>query len=121
VNGQRIGSIETRTLEGFAVQASEIYLDSLYRIERARLSYEPIVTFPSVERDASLLLDETVPYSRLKEVLQNLRIPELRSFRLIDRYRGKNIPPHKVGLTLRLTFQSSARTLTSEEVDLLWC
>jgi phenylalanyl-tRNA synthetase beta chain len=34
-----------------------------------------------------------------------------------DRYRGKGVPEGRVSLSVRLTFRSSDRTLTDQEVD----
>jgi phenylalanyl-tRNA synthetase beta chain len=120
VGDQVIGSIDTAGVEGTTVQACEIMLDLLNRAERKPLVYVPIVTFPSVERDASFILNEAVPYSRLMDSLRKLQIPELRTCKLLDRYRGKNIPAGKISITLRFVFQSPSCTLTSEEVDLLY-
>ena len=41
----------------------------------------------------------------------------LEKIELIDLYRGKQIPPGRVGLTYRLTFRSRERTLREEEVN----
>ena len=80
----------------------------------------PIIPFPYVERDASLILDEAIPFSALEETIRDLQIPELQSYKLVDRYKGKNMPPGKVSLSLRFIFQSDTRTLFSEEVDILY-
>jgi phenylalanyl-tRNA synthetase beta chain len=73
--------------------------------------------FPSAERDLSFLLDKELTFGRIASAVQILAIPELRSFRLIDLYQGPNLPKDKVGLTVRLTFEDAARTLTQGEVS----
>ena len=82
--------------------------------------YVPIIPFPYVERDASLILDESVSYSALENTILSLKVPELRLYKLVDRYKGKNMPAGKVSLTWRFIFQSSTRTLLSEEVDVMF-
>lgn len=117
VDGRIIGEIRTSALETTEVQTCEIYLSHLVEIPMRRLRYEPIIPFPSVERDASFLLHEGILYVQLEALLEKLNVPELRSYKLIDRYQGENIPAGKVSITLRFVFQSTERTLTSEEAD----
>jgi phenylalanyl-tRNA synthetase beta chain len=120
IGKQRIGKILSLQLESTPVYSCEISLTDLIQIPKNSLKYRPIIPFPSVERDVSFLLDESLPYSSLENIFRKLMIPELRSYKLIDRYKGPNTPPGKISLTLRLIFQSENRTLTSEEVDALY-
>lgn len=117
---QRIGRYGHAEVEGHAVYFSEIQLDVLLNVPRRARVYDSIIPFPFVERDASLILDESIPYSALEETVRSVNIPELRSFNLVDRYKGKNTPPGKASLTFRFIFQSDSRTLLSEEVDALY-
>lgn len=71
---------------------------------------------PSAERDLSFLLDRDLTFGTIASAVQALAIPELRSFRLIDLYQGPNLPKDKVSLTVRLTFEDAARTLTQAEL-----
>jgi len=73
--------------------------------------------FPSVDRDISILVDDTTPAQSVRETLRALAIPDLAGFREFDRYAGKGIPEGKVSLSLRLTFRSADRTLTDAEVQ----
>jgi phenylalanyl-tRNA synthetase beta chain len=41
---------------------------------------------------------------------------ELTQLEIFDRYAGKGVPEGKISLAFRLTFQSSDRTLTDDEV-----
>lgn len=118
--GNRIGWVGHAEVEGHTVQFCEIVLDELMKLPKRRRTYEAIIPFPFVERDASLILDESIPYSALEETIRSVQIPELRSYRLVDRYRGKNMPAGKASLTFRFIFQSDTRTLLSEEADALY-
>jgi phenylalanyl-tRNA synthetase beta subunit len=55
----------------------------------------------------------------MENVFKQLSISEIRSVKLIDRYKGKSTEAGKVNLTFRIIFQSETRTLLSEEVDAL--
>jgi phenylalanyl-tRNA synthetase beta chain len=117
VEGKHIGYVDQKVLETRPVWVAEIYLSDLIGLGKGSLRYEPIITYPAVERDATFLLDEGVQYGELEQVFRDLEIPELRSYKLLYRYKGPNIPSGKVTLTFRMTFQAPDRTLTSEEVD----
>jgi len=39
-------------------------------------------------------------------------VPEIGKVSVLDRFAGKNIPPGKFSLLVRITFQSDQRTLT---------
>ncbi len=72
--------------------------------------------FPSVDRDLSFFLDKTVPFGRIASLVQALKVPELKAFRLIDLYHGQSLPRDKISLTVRLTFEAPDRTLTQAEL-----
>jgi phenylalanyl-tRNA synthetase beta chain len=120
VDDHWIGELRQLLVESHPVQVCEISLTDLISIPTRILTYQPINPYPFVERDASLLLSETMIFEQIDETIRNLNIPELRSYLLTDRYQGANTPPGVVSLTFRFTFQASNRTLTSEEVDRLY-
>jgi phenylalanyl-tRNA synthetase beta chain len=91
-------------------------LDRLYSIPLREPKYERLSRYPSVERDFSLLLDNSVSYERLQHAITALRIPELRSIEPHELFRGTGVPEGKYSLLLRLKFQAEDRTLRDDEV-----
>ncbi|HVH87215.1 MAG TPA: phenylalanine--tRNA ligase subunit beta [Terriglobales bacterium] len=89
-------------------------LDKLFAVPLRQPRYERLSRFPSVERDFSLLLDNSIIYARLEGAIKSLRIPELISIEPKELFRGGAVPEGKYSLLLRLTFQSSERTLGDE-------
>jgi phenylalanyl-tRNA synthetase beta chain len=83
---------------------------------RAR-AYHPFSKFPAVERDFSLVVPEAVTFAHLQAALQSVTGEELQSLRPVDLFRGGSIPAGHYSLLLRVTFQSQAHTLTSEEIS----
>jgi phenylalanyl-tRNA synthetase beta chain len=70
-----------------------------------------------VERDFSLVVPEAVTFARLEAALQRLNLKEIQSLRPVDIFRGGSIPAGHYSLLLRVTFQSQAHTMTSEEIS----
>ncbi len=120
IGDQQIGTMQQRAIAGHEVQACEISLTDVVTLPKREIRNQPIIPFPFVERDASFVLDASIPYLELQQVFAEIKMQELRSYQLVDRYQGDNIPAGKVSLSFRFIFQSETRTLTSEEVDALY-
>ncbi|HKR29764.1 MAG TPA: phenylalanine--tRNA ligase subunit beta [Terriglobales bacterium] len=99
-----------------AVWIAQLDLDSLFAIPLRDPRYQRLSRFPTVERDFSLLVDDSVPYSRLREAIERLSIPEMISIDPRELFRGGSVPAGKYSLLLRVMFQSSDRTLRDDEV-----
>jgi phenylalanyl-tRNA synthetase beta chain len=96
---------------------AELAIEALAQFRRSTLKATAPPRFPSVDRDISILVDETTAAQSVRETVRALAIPHLAGLREFDRYAGKGIPDGKVSLSLRLTFRSSDRTLTDAEVQ----
>jgi phenylalanyl-tRNA synthetase beta chain len=101
-----------------AIYVAEIDLDAAERASRGRaLAIEPLPRYPSVTRDISILVDDTLAASVVRETVRQAAPTTLVRVREFDRYQGKGVPEGKVSLSLRLTFRSPDRTLTDTEVQ----
>lgn len=113
------GVLHPRLIESLKFPASvlvcELNLEPLYAGGLPEPRFQPISRFPVVTRDLSFFVDKDVAYATIVEAVQNLRVSELKSVRLIDLYHGPSLPSGKISLTVRLTFEAG-RTLTQEEV-----
>ena len=117
IGNERIGELRQLRVEDRQVQVAELSLTRVIALERKDKRYQPIIPFPRVQRDVSFIVNDDIPYSQFEEAFQKLGIEDLRSWKLVDRYKGANTPPGTVSLTFQLVYQSHSRTLTSEEVD----
>ena len=101
-----------------SVYVLEIDLDLAETLVDARVTtVEPLPRFPSVARDISILVDETLSAADVRQTVREAAPPTLVRVREFDRYHGKGVPEGKVSLSLRLTFRSPDRTLTDAEVQ----
>jgi phenylalanyl-tRNA synthetase beta chain len=96
---------------------AEVAIEPLAQFRRTSLKAAAPPRFPSVDRDISILVDDTTPAQSVRETVRALAISHLTGLREFDRYAGKGIPEGKVSLSLRLTFRSADRTLTDAEVQ----
>jgi len=78
---------------------------------------DPLPRFPSIVRDISMLVDDTLPAAAVRGTIRSAAPPTLVSIAEFDRYQGKGVPDGRVSLSLRLTYRAADRTLTDDEAQ----
>ncbi len=91
------------------VYAAELSVDALQGSRWQGLKEIP--KFPMTWRDLSLVADEGIPFAEILKVIEGRHIADLRTVTAVDLYTGEKLPQGKKGITIRLTYQSSTRTL----------
>jgi phenylalanyl-tRNA synthetase beta chain len=97
--------------------AGELELQALLDGARLVPQLRPLPRFPAVQRDLSLILTEKIRYADLQNAIDSLSLANLESVDHVTTYRGKPLEKGSKSVTIKLTFRSSAGTLTGEEVD----
>jgi phenylalanyl-tRNA synthetase beta chain len=80
----------------------------------------PVPRYPFVVRDLSIVVSDSLPAEIIRGTIHTAgrAVPApLAAISFFDRYQGKGVPEGSVSLSIRLTFQSSERTLTDAEVQ----
>jgi len=118
-----VGRLTAQVAESLGLPAEvpayvgELAIDPLAQFRRSTLKAVAPPRFPSVDRDISILIDDTIAARAIRETVRSVGIEPLAALHEFDRYAGKGIPDGKVSLSLRLTFRSPDRTLTDAEVQ----
>ena len=101
------------------VFVAERNLDEIAKVMPNRSSFRvrPLPRHPSVVRDLSIIVADTLPASKVRGTIRDNAPDTLISIQEFDRYIGKGIPKDSVSLSLRLTFRAADRTLTDTEVQ----
>jgi phenylalanyl-tRNA synthetase beta chain len=99
------------------VLLGEIYLDRLYKLPLRKPAAQDVSRFQPVRRDFSLVLNDSVPWERVDQVLATLQIPELVEWRAREVFRDGKLGPHDYSLLLGVTLQAPDRTLREEELQ----
>lgn len=102
-----------------ALYLFELDLDRLMEACPSSVKYSQPPRFPASYRDVSLLVPKDVPSSAVKSAIERLAPSLVESVLLIDVYEGRPLPEDRRGLTFRLFYRASDRTLSAEEVDAL--
>ena len=109
-----LGSLHPTLLEG-EWGAFELDLETLFEPVRERVVYEDVITFPALEQDVAVAVDEDVEVGALVEAAREAAGPILRDARVFDVYRGEQVGEGRKSVAIHLSFQSPERTLTDEE------
>ncbi len=123
-NGTEIGTIG-RLAESVAasykfrqaVYLLELDLDALLSGPAKVIQYSPLPRYPSVTRDISLLVNRNVAVEEIFNAVNDQRVADCRSVKLVGTFEGGSIPPSKRSVTIRLEYRSDERTLRDEEVE----
>lgn len=74
-------------------------------------------TFPTMERDFALLVDETVPAENLIQSALKHGKPIAKVVKIFDTYKGAHIPEGKISIGIRVIFSDDAKSLEEKQVD----
>ncbi len=113
--GGWLGELRPRTAQGFQGRRVAVLTMRADRpaSPRPRGVMAHPSRFPEIVRDLSLVVPEPVTFDEVQTRIGRTGSADLRQTRLIDRFEGD----FGVSLTVRLTFQSDAETLTDQAVE----
>jgi len=97
--------------------AVELDFQQLLVLHTGAIKVKPIPRFPAIERDLSIIVDETIKWADIVEAVNEKATAELQDVRFIGIYRGEGIPSGQKSVTLSLRFRDEEGTLTHETVD----
>lgn len=124
INGQRVGvmgviapAVQAEHGLGMPVVCAEINLGSLVALYPPKATVQALPAFPSIERDLSLIVAETVSWTTIDELVRSLSVPKLESWAFVTTYRGAQAGAGKKSVTFRMRFRDEQRTLTHDEVS----
>jgi phenylalanyl-tRNA synthetase beta chain len=109
-----VGELHPTLLEG-TWGAFELDLQTLFEHVPDRVVYEDVITYPAVEQDIAVAVDEGVEVGALVDAAREAAGPVLREARVFDVYRGQQVGEGKKSVAIHLSFQSPERTLTDED------
>jgi phenylalanyl-tRNA synthetase beta chain len=111
--------LDALEIKNKAVFALEVSLDKIFACACLKKEFVPLAKYPSISRDISLALKDSVSAAEVMAAVRQKGAPLLKEAKVIDYYRGKQIPAGCRGLTISCVYRSEEKTLTEEETDSL--
>lgn len=127
VNGERVGVVGEVAEAVLSAVESTLRPVAMFEIDLDRLGaaagehapgariYEPFPRFPESLRDLAVLVEREVPAGEVVTIIERNKL--VSRVTVFDVFEGKGIPSGRKSLALRVSYQSSSRTLTSEDVS----
>ncbi len=110
-----VGMVQKNIASNIAI--GEIDLAHLLKLVEEEKEYEPIPKYPSVERDISLIVGQSVRVGDILRFIQGVAPKIIYDVDLIDYYEDNSkMNVNEKSLTFRIVFQADDRTLTDVEV-----
>lgn len=94
----------------------ELNLNSLWETISTTKKYVAISPYPEIMRDIAFIIKDDIFHKDIINILQGTSLL-LKKVELFDVYQGKNIGEGYKSMAYRLTYASSKKTLTTDEVD----
>jgi phenylalanyl-tRNA synthetase beta chain len=126
-DGERIlgslGIVHPETLKGFGIKQPvfffEMDLEHALALARIPKQFVALPKYPSVKRDLSLVVPESVPAGDLLQEIKAQQQKYIQSAEIFDIYRGNPIPVGYKSVAIALTYRSKTTTLDDQTVDKL--
>lgn len=117
-----IGQIHPLVQENFnisqEVYVAELNVNKLFNYHIEDIKYTPIIKYPPIERDISLVINRDIESKDIEDVIKEFGGEYLMEIELFDIYTGKQIGDDKKSYAYNLIFKAKDRTLKDEEIDI---
>lgn len=123
-NGETVGEIG-RVAAGIArkvdikqpVYVAQLKLQPLFEKSHDLAEFEPLPVYPAALRDLALVVDVSVQVGQIVDLINKTAGDLAESTRIFDLYSGKQIAGGRKSVGVAITYRSSERSLSSDEVD----
>lgn len=86
-------------------------------IEDFQITMKEIPKYPEVRRDLSMIIDQAIPFSRIKDIALKSGKEMVKSIFLFDVYESEKLEKGKKSYAVGIVLQDKSKTLTDKEID----
>ncbi|HRN72495.1 MAG TPA: phenylalanine--tRNA ligase subunit beta [Ginsengibacter sp.] len=117
-----LSKVADNYLAKFSIKQPVFFLDIDWGcFVRASLSnvivYKPVARYPAVSRDLSMVLDRSVQFGEIEEVIHALKIKRMQRIQMFDLYESDKLGVGKKSVALNFIFSDPEKTLTDQDTD----
>jgi phenylalanyl-tRNA synthetase beta chain len=109
--------LESLDIKNKEVFVAELSLERLFSYVNLNKKFNRLAVYPGISRDISLILKEDIAIGDILAAIKEKGQPFLQEVKVIDYYKGKQIPLGFKGLTLTCLYRLRERTLTEAEIN----
>lgn len=113
-----IGLASVKTLNEAGIKRTNVAffqmnLDKIDALPSRDNSFVHLPTYPQVEQDLSLLVEEETTFAQIREAIK-FQVKELK---FVEEYRGKQIPEGMKSLMIKIKIGNDDSTMTAKQID----
>lgn len=116
-----VGKLDIRVAGRFEIKEKvwllELDFEKLFSMKGSVPRFRHLPKYPSVVRDVAIIVDESFMVQKGIDFINSIREPLLESVEIFDIFRSPQIGEGKKSVGYRLTYRSSERSLTDDEVN----
>ncbi|AFJ91004.1 phenylalanine--tRNA ligase subunit beta [Blattabacterium sp. (Blaberus giganteus)] len=118
-----IGKFQNNVLKRKILTRNEIFyaeIDWEYLIsiiQEKKIIYVPFSKYPTSRRDLSLLVDKTIAFEKINQLIKKKENHIIKKIKIYDLYEGINLPTSKKSYTISFFFESKKETLTDQIIN----
>ncbi len=94
----------------------ELQLNDVVK-ETSTVVFQALSKYPSIRRDLTLIVDETINAEEICTNIEQMEITCLQNIEIFSVYTGKGVQETKKSISLGLILQEFSRTLTDKEIE----
>lgn len=114
-----IGKVHPNTSKD-DIFVAELNLSILGKIKTSKMKYKEISKFPSIVKDVAFILDNDIQSADIIKTIKKSVGKLLTDVMVFDLYRDEALGLNKKSLAFKLSFEDQTRTLTDDEVTVLF-
>lgn len=115
-----VGEIHPTVQENFSLEKPvfcfELDFEKLVKLSHNKAAIVAPSRFPDSTRDIAMLVSDDLPYVKIFDCVNGLKIKEIEDVEIFDVYRGAGIQDGFKSIAIRIRYRSYNKTLTDEEI-----
>lgn len=108
-----VSSLSDAGIKRYNAAAFELDQDAVIPFPSRTNEYKHLPQFPLVEKDLSLLVDESMTWEQIKETIKYM----VKELKFVEEYRGEQIPAGKKSIMLSLKIGNDDSTMNAKQID----
>ncbi|MCH5232735.1 MAG: phenylalanine--tRNA ligase subunit beta [Muribaculaceae bacterium] len=123
--GKRLGElglVSKKTLASFGIEqdvvfASFNWTELMKLVANHKVVFSPLPKSQPVKRDLALLIDKSVSFESIQELVTKTERKLVKEVTLFDVYEGKNLPEGKKSYGITIILQDDEKTMNDKQID----
>lgn len=117
-----LGLVSEKILKKFGISQPVIYAslnwtELMKQAARHKVTFSPLPRTQPVKRDLALLIDKSVSFEQIEEIVKKTEKKLLKNVSLFDVYEGKNLPEGKKSYGIAITLQDDEKTMNDHQIE----